>query len=257
MAYFTIVTATYNAERTLPGLLDSLAAQTCRDFTHIVQDGRSQDATVAIARSYAPRLPDLRLESAPDAGIYDAWNTALAANAASLGEWVLFLGADDRLAAPDTLARARALLEGLPPAVRFACGKALLEDRAAGNVTDISGDAATVLADLPKRMPVPHTALFHRAWLFTSNRFDASFRIAGDYDFAARHWTAREHGANVDLVVTIMGDGGLSVDPAHLPLCREETRRVQRAFFPVRHRIHVLRGMAWRLWCRLRRPDAG
>ncbi|MFZ5811844.1 MAG: glycosyltransferase [Thermodesulfobacteriota bacterium] len=257
MAYFTIITATRDAERTLPGLLASLAAQTCRDFTHIVQDGGSRDATVAVARAHAERLPELRLESAPDAGIYDAWNTALAANAASLGEWVLFLGADDRLAAPDTLARARALLEGLPPAVRFASGRALLEDRAAGRLLDISGDAARALADLPKRMPVPHTALFHRASLFSSSRFDASFRIAGDYEFVARHWTAREHGANVDLVVTIMGDGGLSVDPAHLPLCREETRRVQRTFFPVRHRIHAARGAAWRLWSRLRRPDAG
>ncbi|NMC50103.1 MAG: glycosyltransferase [Desulfovibrio sp.] len=257
MAYFTIITATRDAERTLPGLLASLAAQTCRDFTHIVQDGGSRDATVAVARAHAERLPELRLESAPDAGIYDAWNTALAANAASLGEWVLFLGADDRLAAPDTLTRARALLEGLPPAVRFASAKALLEDRATGRLLDISGDAATVPGDLPKRMPVPHTALFHRASLFSSSRFDASFRIAGDYDFVARHWTAREHGANVDLLVTIMGDGGLSVDPAHLPLCREETRRVQRTFFPVRHRIHAVRGAAWRLWSRLRRPDAG
>jgi glycosyltransferase involved in cell wall biosynthesis len=257
MAYFTIITATRDAEKTLPGLLESLAEQTCRDFTHIIQDGGSRDATVAIARSYGQRLPDLRLESAPDAGIYDAWNTALSANAASLGEWVLFLGADDRLAAPDTLMRARALLEALPPAVRFASGRALLEDRAAGNVSDISGDAATVPADLPKRMPVPHTALFHRASLFATNRFDASFRIAGDYDFVARHWTAREHGANVDRVVTGMGDGGLSVDPTHLPLCREETRRVQRTFFPVRHRLHLLRGAAWRLWSRLRRPDGG
>jgi glycosyltransferase involved in cell wall biosynthesis len=54
--FFTIITATYNAAATLPRLLDSLAAQTCRDFELVIQDGASTDATAAIAEAYRERL---------------------------------------------------------------------------------------------------------------------------------------------------------------------------------------------------------
>lgn len=55
--FFSIVTATYNAEKTLPRLLNSLAAQTCRDFSWIMQDGASKDTTLAVAERYRSRLP--------------------------------------------------------------------------------------------------------------------------------------------------------------------------------------------------------
>ena len=57
MPFFSVITSTYNAAATLPRLLDSLSAQTCRDFNWIVQDGASTDATMEIVEHYRPRLP--------------------------------------------------------------------------------------------------------------------------------------------------------------------------------------------------------
>ena len=117
--FFTIITATRNAAAALQRLLDSLAGQTCRDFELVLQDGASTDGTTAVAEACRGRLPALVVASEPDAGIYDAWNKALQRAA---GEWILFLGADDRLAAEDTLARCKERLAGIGPEKVFAAG---------------------------------------------------------------------------------------------------------------------------------------
>lgn len=75
--FFTIITSTYNAEKALPPLLESLASQTCHDFNWIVQDGSSSDATMQIVEQYRNRLPEILADSRKDRGIYDAWNKAL------------------------------------------------------------------------------------------------------------------------------------------------------------------------------------
>ena len=75
--FFSIITSTYNAEETLPPLLESLASQTCRDFNWIVQDGSSSDATMQLVEGYRDRLPEIFADSRKDCGIYDAWNKAL------------------------------------------------------------------------------------------------------------------------------------------------------------------------------------
>ena len=46
---FSIVTITYNAERELPVTLASVDSQTEKDYEHLIVDGASKDATVAIA----------------------------------------------------------------------------------------------------------------------------------------------------------------------------------------------------------------
>lgn len=120
--FFSIVTATYNAEKTLPRLLNSLAAQTCRDFSWIMQDGASKDTTLAVAERYRSRLPQVLLASAPDSGIYDAWNKALDRTKGRLGQWVLFLGADDLLAADDVLEKAQLYLSSCPASIKYCCG---------------------------------------------------------------------------------------------------------------------------------------
>ncbi len=51
----SIALCTYNGERYLREQLDSLMAQTCRDFEIIAVDDASTDATVAILRDYAAR----------------------------------------------------------------------------------------------------------------------------------------------------------------------------------------------------------
>lgn len=52
-----VLLATFNGQRFLPELLDSLLGQSHRDFTILVSDDRSSDRTPAILRDYSDRFP--------------------------------------------------------------------------------------------------------------------------------------------------------------------------------------------------------
>ena len=97
----SVITVTYNAANLLPGLIDSLRAQTDRDFEWIVVDGASTDLTIELIKSAGDVATTWLSE--PDFGIYHAINKALQL---ATGEYYLVLGADDRLN-PDAIAQYR------------------------------------------------------------------------------------------------------------------------------------------------------
>lgn len=224
---FTIITSTWNAAATLPRLLDSLAAQTCRDFNWIVQDGASSDATLDIVERYRDRLPEILAVSGRDAGIYDAWNKAIDRWQDKLGEWILFLGADDALAGPDVLAAVKEHLTGCPETVLYAIGGMTFTDYEQGTSrsADHPADYAEKFRQRFSGMPLSHSALFQRRRVFFPERFDAAFRICGDYDFILRTWTATQQLYRLPVLVTIMAAGGISSSPRMKRLYLQEKRR--------------------------------
>ena len=88
----SVLTATNNAAAHLPRLIESLRAQTDRDFEWIVMDGGSQDNTVAQLRDASDIVSHWKSE--PDFGIYHALNKALGM---ATGSYYLVMGADDLL----------------------------------------------------------------------------------------------------------------------------------------------------------------
>lgn len=102
----TIATVTYNAEKTLPCTLESVAAQTYPHIEHLIVDGCSKDQTMALIHRYVDANTgktcphDIRVIREPDKGLYDAMNKALEH---ATGDYIVFLNAGDRLHAPDTL----------------------------------------------------------------------------------------------------------------------------------------------------------
>lgn len=219
---FSIITATFNAEPCLNRLLDSLAEQTDHSFNLILQDGDSHDATVGLAEARRHALPELLVESTPDTGIYNAWNKALDRTPNILGDWVLFLGADDSLAAPDALSQVRRLVENLPPDVLFAFGDCLMVDYASGESRLMPNHPHNTVFEMQKHMAIANPACFYRREVFSGQRFDESFRIAGDFDFLLRNWKHNEQGRYLDMVVTHMGMGGISTNPKLAALDRHE-----------------------------------
>lgn len=232
--FFSIITATYNAAATLPRLLESLACQTCRDFALIIQDGMSDDTSIAIAKSFASRLPELYLTSEKDSGIYDAWNKALENNSQHLGEWIIFLGADDLLASCDVLAEVYKRLKNCPASLKYACGdiEFFSEDGKERRIRN--ADAENAYGFFPLGMSFAHSALFHRKCVFFNNRFDPSYKIVGDYDFLIRTWTEKNAGMNLGVLVTRMSTGGCSNNAANAKLLKDEVDRIRARYFPIR-----------------------
>ena len=89
----SIVTATYNSEKTLRDTLDSILGQTYQDFESIIVDGASKDGTLEIVSKYEPRFQGrMRWVSEPDKGIYDAMNKGIQM---ATGDIVGVLNSDD------------------------------------------------------------------------------------------------------------------------------------------------------------------
>jgi glycosyltransferase involved in cell wall biosynthesis len=98
--FFSIIIPTYNSVRTLQNALDSIYSQSFVDYEILIIDGLSEDGTIERIRENARRGLHTRFISEKDQGVYDAFNKGLRMVS---GEWIYFLGSDDRLHHPSVL----------------------------------------------------------------------------------------------------------------------------------------------------------
>lgn len=202
MPQLSVIIATYNVERTLARLLDSLASQDFRDFEIVVVDGGSRDGTMDILYARPPGEIAC-LISEPDEGIYDAWNKGVRA---ARGQWLAFIGADDYLPEPDCLARMQALAAS--GRYNYLSGKAQRVDPD-GRLVNVYGEPMRPGA-LRGGMMVAHPGSWHARALFdAAGMFDISYRIAGDLDFLLRVG-ARLRPGYVDAIVIHVENAGVS-----------------------------------------------
>ena len=182
---FSVIIAVRNGAATLPRALDSLFSQTHAEWECLIQDALSEDGTADILAA----RPDKRLNVVceADSGVYDAWNRALD-RISPASRWVMFLGADDALAAPHVLAQAARVLDRVPEDIGFA--QAGLELGRGGRVRErVARSRAEIFRQFICGMPLLTPAVFFRSTLFRSARFDSSYRIAGDFAFVAERLT--------------------------------------------------------------------
>lgn len=90
----SIVTVTYNADKTLGKLLTNMrqVLSAFADVEHVIVDGASTDKTVEMLETYLHFSPNIKLLSEPDDGIYNAMNKGVQI---SSGEYILHLNGDD------------------------------------------------------------------------------------------------------------------------------------------------------------------
>jgi cellulose synthase/poly-beta-1,6-N-acetylglucosamine synthase-like glycosyltransferase len=89
MTKVSVVIPAYNCAKYLPTALESVLAQTYRDFEIVVVDDGSTDDTESVIRGYAPAVRYLKTANS---GPASARNRGIRA---SVGEYVAFLDADD------------------------------------------------------------------------------------------------------------------------------------------------------------------
>lgn len=199
-AKISIIVAVYNGAKTLQTCLDSIICQTYSDMELIVMDGGSSDGTVEILRNNPDRL--FFWESEKDRGIAHAWNKAMQH---ATGEWILFLGSDDRLQDERVLAdMAEILSTDCVNDIVF--GKYFVDG---GAFHGLVGGRGGDLSALRRRMIIPHIAAFHRrSFMEKVGQFDEAFKMAMDYELLLRKRTMSAR--FVDRIVTIMGGDGVS-----------------------------------------------
>lgn len=208
--FFSVVIAVWNGAGTLQRALDSILEQTYGPIEVIVIDGASTDGTQAILERNADRIA--YWESKPDRGIYHAWNKALDHVS---GEWICFLGADDRYHAPDVLEQAARLLKDDAGRHRVAYGTIdiVRDDGSFHHAMGAPWDDVR-REQFRQGGMIPHPATFHHRSLFGEHgRFDERFRIAGDYEFLLR--VLLDHDPLfIPVLIVDMAIGGLSDRPS-------------------------------------------
>lgn len=94
----SVITITYNSEKTLRDTIESVLGQTYKDIEYIIVDGKSKDSTCDIVREYGDRIS--KFVSEKDNGLYDALNKGIRM---ATGDVVGFMHSDDIYASPDSL----------------------------------------------------------------------------------------------------------------------------------------------------------
>lgn len=179
----SIIVAVLNRAKTLARCLENIEALDYPAKELIVMDGGSTDGSLSVLEEHKNSIA--YFESAPDRGIYDAWNKALKH---ARGEWICFLGADDFFWSPHALTELEPfLIEAAEKGIRVVYGQVVKVDKA-GSILRVEGKPWEKIRWLmPHGMPLPHPGLMHHRSLFdVHGLFDESFRIAGDYDLLLR-----------------------------------------------------------------------
>jgi glycosyltransferase involved in cell wall biosynthesis len=180
----------------LPAALESLWVQRFVQPEIIVIDGASTDGTRAWLEAQRGRLAVIVSE--PDTGVYEAMNKGVAA---ATGEWILFLGADDRLVGDLVLSEAVNWMRKTEAGV--AAGEAAYDD---GRIYKLRSRVNPLARNF-----VHHQAAFYRRTLFAENGpFDPSLAVMADYEFNLRLWKNRVRFKPVPLRIAACGAGGLS-----------------------------------------------
>ncbi|MBD8873125.1 glycosyltransferase family 2 protein [Rhodanobacter sp. DHB23] len=196
----SIIIATYNAASTLEACLASVLAQSFHAWELLIADGGSTDGTLELIKRHAQNLA--WWQSKPDAGIYDAWNQAIAH---AKGEYVTFLGADDAWHTPSVLCKLFDAIDQRAFDIITSRGALLSRNGSLhefGNPWDYSKVA--------RRMTICHPGALHRRELFQYyGPFDINYQISADYEFLLR-LPSSIRSLHVPLHTIDIADGGIS-----------------------------------------------
>lgn len=194
----SIIMAVYNVERTLKSAIDSVLAQTYRNFELIIIDGGSKDNTVEIIKSYGSQINYFISEK--DNGVYDAMNKGIAA---SKGDWLFFLGGDDRFYNNDVLSAlfANNNVEGID----FLYGD--VEFTTNGRRYGEEKDYTTLV-----EKNICHQAIFHHKNIFKKlGYFNTKYSVLADFEMNIRIFRDNELVKKyVPVIITYFNNKGMS-----------------------------------------------
>ena len=251
----SIITINYNNAEGLRKTLASVAAQTFRDFEHIIVDGGSTDGSVEIIREYADseaiRLkgykankvsetsPNDLISSSPnslptqvvrwisekDKGIYNAMNKGIAM---AQGEYLQFLNSGDWLVDENVL--------------QNVINEKLTEDIIYGNSILIWPDgrvkkaeyACTVTGKTLYNHTIPHQASYIKKSLFaTIGNYSEDLRFGSDWEFFLKalfyHNSSFRY---IDVDVCLFDMTGISTDASLSQAMLDERKYVLKRIIP-------------------------
>ncbi|HAO46396.1 MAG TPA: glycosyltransferase family 2 protein [Ferruginibacter sp.] len=194
----SIVIVVYNAKGTIGQAIQSVLEQTYNNIELLIIDGGSTDGTLEVIKEFAPRIAYTVSEK--DKGIYDAMNKGIAA---SRGEWIFFLGADDRLYTDTTI-------ETLFHPANLEAADFLYGDVEFTSNKRRYGGSKTYRQLIEQN--ICHQAIFYRRALFgVHGNYNIRYPILADYEMNLRLFRQPAIRTKyVPAIVTLFNDKGAS-----------------------------------------------
>ena len=206
--FFTIITPTYQSQKTLQKTIQSVLDLNFFDYEYIIIDGNSTDNTLNIIKDYQKLFIkkgiNYQYVSKPDKGIYDAWNIGISL---SSGKWISFLGSDD-LYLNDALNNYYQAILNASNDVNYISSKINIIN-SYGHVIKTFGKPFNA-QNIIKEMNIAQVGSFHHKSLFYENNlFSLDYKIVGDLDFYLKSYHIIKP-FFVNKITANMGNNGVS-----------------------------------------------
>lgn len=172
----SVVTINYNNLEGLRRTLDSVAAQTSKEFEYIVIDGASTDGSNDLLQSYE-KFISVHI-SEKDSGIYNAMNKGVRL---AHGEYVLFLNSGDAFNNPtvvDSFNKNEINADIIAGIERFVCYK-----NGKKNIKSTNLPHQKIVSDIFLTSSISHGSTFIKTQLLRNNPYDESLSIVSDWKF--------------------------------------------------------------------------
>ncbi len=201
----SIITISFNSEKTIEKTIQSVLAQSYRPLEYVFVDGGSSDKTVEIIESFVPEFSrqgiEVSLKSEPDKGISDAFNKGIDR---ATGEIIGIINSDDQLA--------EGALEKVNNSIGEAdvlCGDCLWVDTENG--LEYIRKSKMKLEKLKYEMVLMHPTCFvKKSAYMTWGGYDITYRYVMDKELMSRFYRYGATFKYIPETIAVMAAGGAS-----------------------------------------------
>jgi len=176
----SIITATYNNEKTIADTLFAVSSQTYKNIEHLIIDGKSTDNTLKIINENSPKT---KIFSESDNGIYDALNKGISH---ATGDIIGFLHADDIYANNTTIEKIIATFKANNCDAVYSDLHYVSQNDVNKIIRNWKSDKFEY-SNLKKGWMPPHPTFFVKKEIYNKfGNFNTNYKIAADYDLMMR-----------------------------------------------------------------------
>lgn len=218
----TVIIPAYNAAKTIKSAVLSVLHQSWPAIELIIVDGASKDNTIQVLAELQ-HIRSFRVISEKDKGVYDAMNKGIAA---TTGDWIYFLGADDEL--HDKNVFQNIFSEPGMADVDMIYGNIWLTEQ-----KKIYGGSFTRRQIFWKN--ISHQAILYKKILFDRfGHYDLTYTIMADYVFNLKLFAQKDLKFKyINMTIASFGEEGLSSTRRDERLKKDRTKLVKQYYsFP-------------------------
>lgn len=202
----SIITVTFNSEKTIRETLNSIKNQTYPDIEHIIIDGKSTDNTLKIVEDF-PHVS--KVISEKDNGIYDAMNKGIKI---AKGDVIGILNSDDIYASKNTLSNVMSIFDGESNIDSVYGNIIYFKNNSPSKITRTWVTKSYYGSFFEDGEILPHPGLFVRKKIYKEiGAYKTDFEIGADYEFIFRMLKMNNCSSFfIDETIVKMREGGIS-----------------------------------------------